>query len=209
MPVGDSHLAFAEAAARDGVELSSEARFDWLNELGHVALEELAEDPPEQANPEALYAAAEALEDIYRSLKGDIDVLYACRANLFLPVDLFHKPTGTVIELDETQHFTTFRLASLDGYPPDASLGFDLDEYRELCRTHAPQTDRFARAQAAKGFGIGGIQRERAYRDALRDLAFPAMGHPPVLRILALDDDGAAAYERSQEPLLALRGAAR
>ena len=48
----------------------------------------------------------------------------------------------------------------------------------------------------AKGFGFGGVQRERAYHDALRDLATPAMGHPPLIRIAALDGDGAAAYAR-------------
>ena len=41
------------------------------------------------------------------------------------------------------------------------------------------------------------MQRERAYHDALRDLATPAMGHPPLLRIAAPDGDGAAAYAAS------------
>ena len=59
----------------------------------------------------------------------------------------------------------------------------------------------------AKGFGFGGVQRERAYHDALRDLATPAMGHPPLIRIAALDGDGAAAYARHRASLLALRGA--
>ena len=50
---------------------------------------------------------------------------------------------------------------------------------------------RLARGLAAKGFGFGGVQRERAYHDALRDLATPAMGHPPLVRIAAVDGDGA------------------
>jgi hypothetical protein len=57
---------------------------------------------------------------------------------------------------------------------------------------------------AAKGFGFGGRQRERAYHDALRDLAVPAMGHPPVVRVAAVDGDGAAAYARHRQALLAL-----
>ena len=209
MPVGDSHLAFAEAAGRDDIVLSRHAMFDWLTELGHLTLEELVDDPPAAADREALMAAAEALEEIYIDLGGDVDVLLNCRANLYLPVDLVHEPTGTVIELDESQHFTSFRLAALDAYPADAKVGFDLDEYRELCRTWAEKTDSFARAQAAKGFGIGGIQRQRAYRDSLLDLAAAAVGQPPVIRIVAVDDDGEAAYQRHQEALQSLLTAAR
>jgi hypothetical protein len=51
------------------------------------------------------------------------------------------------------------------------------------------------------------VQRERAYHDALRDLGFPAMGHPPVLRVAAEDGDGAAAYGRHRERLRALSAA--
>jgi hypothetical protein len=51
------------------------------------------------------------------------------------------------------------------------------------------------------------MQRERAYHDALRDLATPAMGHPPLIRIPAPDGDGAAAYERHRSALLALSDA--
>ena len=70
-----------------------------------------------------------------------------------------------------------------------------------------PRTDVLSRGLPAKGFGFGGVQRERAYHDALRDLATPAMGHPPLIRIAALDGDGAAAYGRHRAALLALRGA--
>lgn len=49
----------------------------------------------------------------------------------------------------------------------------------------------------------GGRQRQRAYYDALRDLATPAMGHPPLISIDATDNDGAAAYQRHRDRLLA------
>ena len=81
---------------------------------------------------------------------------------------------------------------------------FDVGRARALCREWSARTDRLDRGLAAKGFGFGGRQRERAYHDALRDLAVPAMGHPPVLRIAAVDGDGAAAYARHREALLAL-----
>ena len=67
--------------------------------------------------------------------------------------------------------------------------------------TWCSRTDGLARGLPAKGFGFGGVQRERAYHDALLDLAAPAMGHPPVVRIAAVDGDGAAAYHRRRSAL--------
>jgi hypothetical protein len=115
-----------------------------------------------------------------------------------------HEPTGTLIEIDESPHFTSFRLAALELYPSDVTVGFDLDEHKELCRAWCARTDSLEHGLAAKGFGFGGMQRERSYHDALRDLATPAMGHPPLVRIAAVDGDGAAAYQARRASLLAL-----
>ena len=65
-------LAFAQAAAEDGIALGNQS-FDWLCEQGHVGLERVAKarrDP-------ALVGPAAALEQlgaIYARLKGDISV---------------------------------------------------------------------------------------------------------------------------------------
>jgi hypothetical protein len=193
----DVQSAFARAAAADGVELVEGRTFDWLCEQGHVGLERVAKARRDPALVEPVNAAITVLAAIYSRLGGDVSVLHAARENLFLPVDLVHEPTGTLIAVDEPPHFTSFRLAALELYPADARLGFDLEEHRELCRAWAARTDDLDRGLAAKGFGFGGVQRERAYHDALRDLATPAMGHPPLARVAALDGDGAAAYARS------------
>ena len=206
MAPGDVQSAFATAAAQDGIALES-ASFDWLCEQGHVGLERVAKARRDPAIVAPVIAALEQLQAIYARLKGDVSVLHAARENLLLPVELMHAPTGTVVEVDEAAHFTSFRLATLTLYPADAALGFDLDEHEALCREWSAQTDGLDRGLAAKGFGFGGRQRERAYHDALRDLATPAMGHPPVVRIAAVDGDGAAAYARHREALLALSGA--
>jgi hypothetical protein len=204
--VGDVHSAFAQAAAEDGIALGSQS-FDWLCEQGHVGLERVAKERRDPALVEPVTAALERLGAIYAHLKGDLSVLYASRENLLLPVDLVHEPTGTVIEVDESPHFTSFRLTALELYPTDASVGFDVDEHKELCRAWSSRTDGLARGLPAKGFGFGGVGRERAYHDALRDLATPAMGHPPLVRIAALDGDGGAAYRSHRASLLALLGA--
>jgi hypothetical protein len=192
--------AFAEAAAADGIELGPQS-FDWLCEQGHVGLERVAKARRDPAIVEPVKAALRTLAAIYARLGGDAAVLPAARENLFLPVDLYHARSRTLIALDDSSHFTSFRLETLELYPEDPHLGFDIEEHRHLCRELSAQTDRIERGLAAKGFGFGGVPRERAYHDALRDLATPAMGHPPLLRVAALDGDGAAAYARVRERL--------
>jgi len=201
---GDVQSAFAQAAAEDGIVLGSRS-FDWLCEQGHVGLERVAKARRDPALVAPVRAALEQLAAIYARLKGDISVLYASRETLLLPVGLVHEPTGTVVEVDESPHFTSSRLAALELYAADAAVGFDLDEYKELCRAWCASTDVLSRGLAAKGFGFGGVQRERAYHDALLDLGAPALGHPPVVRIPAVDGDGAAAYRRFRESLANLR----
>jgi len=194
---GDVQSAFARAAAEDGIELVEGSSFDWLNEQGHVGLERVAKARRDPAIVEPVKAAIEVLAAIYARLGGDAAVLSAARENLLLPVDFVHEPTRTLIAVDEAAHFTSFRLAALELYPVDTPLRFDLQEYMELCREWSSRTDELDRGLAAKGFGFGGVQRERAYHDALRDLATRAMGHPPLVRVVAVDGDGAAAYRRS------------
>jgi len=205
MAPGEPQAAFAQAAAEDGIVLGS-GSFAWLCEQGHVGLERVAKARRDPALVGPVTAALERLGAIYAQLNGDISVLHASRENLLLPVDLVHEPTGTLIEVDDAPHFTSFRLTALELYPADVAMGFDLDEHKELCRALCEKTDGLSRGLPAKGFGFGGVQRERAYHDALFDLATPAMGHPPLVRIAAVDGDGGAAYRRHRASLLTLLG---
>lgn len=197
----DAHAAFAEAAAQDGIVLAPQA-YDWLCEQGHVGLERVAKARRDPAIVKPVIAALATLTRIYADLRGDVSVLNASRENLFLPLDLVHPPTGTIVEVDDAAHFTSFRLAALHRYDADAALGFDREGYAALCRELGPRTDRLGGGLPAKGFGFGGQPRERAYRDALIDLATPAMGQPPVVRIAAPDGDGATAYGRHRDVLV-------
>jgi hypothetical protein len=206
MPAIDAAPAFAEAAAADGIVLVEQPTFDWFTEAGHLGLEIAAMERRDPSLQEPVTAAVEVLKTIYDRLRGDDVVLRSLRRNLFVTVDLLHEASATLIELDESKHFTSFRLTALDLYPPDTPVGFDLDEYRALCREWSSKSDNVDRAFAAKGFGFGGRQRQRAYRDAILDLGAPAMGLAPVLRVVALDGDGTAAYAREREPLMKLLG---
>jgi hypothetical protein len=201
MADGPCELAFAQAAEKDGIVLA-EPWLDWLCEQGHLGLDRIVEETEDDEMIERAARPVEVLAEIYSNLGGDLAVRYACRGNFYIPGDFVHEPTNTLIEVDEAFHFTSFRLLALDLYPKELDLGFDIDEYRDLCRELAPQYDRYNRAVAAKGFGIGGVQRERAYHDSLRDLGAGVVGRPPVVRIPAVDGDGAAAYARCRESLL-------
>jgi hypothetical protein len=194
-------LAFAREAEKDGIALA-EPWFNWLCEQGHLGLDRIADESEDDEVIERAIRPVEALGEIYAELGGDLAVRYSCRGNVFVPGDFVHEPTGTLIEIDEPFHFTSFRHLALDLYPKDIELGFDLDEYRDLCDRFSGEYDRYQHARAAKGFGIGGTQRSRAYLDSLRDLGAPVVGHPPVVRIPVLDGDGAAAYTRNRESLL-------
>ena len=50
---------------------------------------------------------------------------------------------------------------------------------------------------------------DRETLDALFDLATPAMGHPPLVRIAVLDGDGTAAYRLQRASLAARLSPAR
>ena len=190
MARGDTQRGFTEAAARDGIMLVPQSVY-WLNQRGHLGLPDDDERRP----------AREALERIYLALGGNLEALNAGRTTA-LPGDFIHELTGTLIEVDESQHFTSFRLATLNLYPEDAQLGYDLVTYKQLCRKWQERSDGYYRTKAARGFGVGGRQKQRAYYDALRDLATPAMGRPPLIRIEEAERDSADAYRRHRDDLL-------
>jgi len=120
VPVGDCQRAFAAAAEADGVLLGP-SRLPWINQRGHFGL------PPEAD------AARVPLEAIFSALNGDPGAQAAKRTTP-LTGDFIEASTGSLIEIDESQHFTSFRATSLDLYPSDALLGFDPDHYLALCR---------------------------------------------------------------------------
>lgn len=191
MPVGDCERAFELAAQRDGIVLVR-ARFSWINQRGHLGL------------PDELVDVRDQMSRIFDALRGHEEE-QASKRTTSLPGDFLHEQSGTLIEVDESQHFTSARLATLDLYPETTPLGYDLDAYRELCDQWRSRSDKYRASKDARGFGPGGRVRQRAYHDALRDLAAPAMGHPPVVRVAAPDRDGEAAYMRVRDQLATLR----
>ena len=79
-------------------------------------------------------------------------------------------------------------------------------QHTAICERWKQKSDSYYRTKEARGFGVGGRQRQRAYYDALRDLATPAMGRPPLIRIETIDPYPIAAYSRHREKLIAALG---
>ena len=197
--------AFAEAAARDGIALESRA-FDWLCEQGHVGLERVAKARRDPAIVAPVIAALEVLAAIYARLKGDVSVLHASRENLFLPVDLVHPPTGTVIAVDGREHFTSFRLTALDSIRRTRRSG-STSRSTASCAARCRRRPTGCRAGSPRRASASAACRASAPTTTrCLDLAAPAMGHPPVVRIAAVDGDGEAAYARHRAALLSLAG---
>ena len=103
------------------------------------------------------------------------------------------------------QHLSTHRLKMLDCYEPGIDYGFDLEEYRALCRLHGPRIDRTG--WAAKGtvnFGPRSRSRQRAFYDATKDLVLPAMGNPHVIRVEVIDREPELAWALNRERISAV-----
>lgn len=105
----DNQIEFQSAAAEDGIELAGQS-VKWLCYRGHWALLESAAETRDD------------LERIWQVLKGDPGG-YAARPATQLTGDFIHEPTGTLIEYDETQHFSTARLKTLPSIPPPYRWG--------------------------------------------------------------------------------------
>lgn len=192
--------SFAQAAAKDGIDLEPHT-FEWASEPGHLAVAHLADH---SGIPEVMQRSeigSPALGQMFNRLSGLTPVLQSCRLVMPYPAVLVHMQTATIVELDSALHFSTPRLKTLDLYPGEIPLGFDIEEYKELCREHAATSDKWRYGLASKTFGFHGMQAERAYQDAVRDIAAWVMGYSPVMRVPAIDEDGEAAYARAKDSL--------
>lgn len=190
--------SFALAAAKDGLELEPQT-FTWASEPGHLAVSYLADQSGDPQIMQRSEVGAPALQQMFRRMKGLDPVLASCRLVKPYPAVLVHMATATIVELDGMLHFSSARLLTLDLYPGEVPLGYDMKQYKAMCREYAPKTDKWRYGLASKTFGFHGLQNERAYYDAVRDIASWVMGFPPIVRIPAIDEDGEAAYERAKQ----------
>jgi hypothetical protein len=175
-----------EARAR-GLGLKLGTLQPWLTVRGHL-------DPVVQR--EAPTDILDALDELHHSLGGDRRALARKRTGALKP-DLIVAATGQLIEVDEVEHFTTARLATLAKYPTSLAYGFSIDHYRTLIDTWKTKTNSVFTKRWCPDFDfVGGRRAQRAYYDALKDWLAPAFTGYPVLRLAVPDRHLPTAVDR-------------
>jgi hypothetical protein len=89
-----------------------------------------------------------------------------------------------ILEIDESQHFNTYRTLTLEMYPPTEPLAFPRREWMQAGEGRIPRAGGGWGAPRPPLFPLaGGRHRQRAFRDALADLLPPLYQYAPTLRI--------------------------
>jgi hypothetical protein len=114
-----------------------------------------------------------------------------------------------IVEIDESQHFNKFRLATLELYPGSLRLGFPKASWVAASRAKKRlEAGGFARPCPPLFPATNGRHRQRAFRDSLCDLLPDIHGFGPTIRIADFEVEAwiwlADAPERLR-PLLADR----
>jgi hypothetical protein len=188
--MGATEQGLFELATARGVRLDRQVWVAGLSSRGHLDSSLAA-----SASPRTLRHLAE----IFERLGGDSSRLAAKRA---VPLRLdFHAPElGLFIEVDETQHFTTERAHTFESYDPDIHVEH-VEEYRRLIQTWRHEADRYRASKPAVDFPQhAGRRAQRAYLDAVRDLAAAQLGIR-LLRIPAPECDAGLTFPRLEEAL--------
>lgn len=161
MAVGDLERFVLGELQGAGYRVTASATFDWLTGRGPL-------EPEAAAAPNDV---RERLIDLHADLGGDAQKL-ANKPSRRLPVD-FDMGNRVLMEVDETQHFTSARLRTIDFYE-GLDHDLDLDRYRDLCVRYVSEADAYYRSKQAADFLFpGGRTAHRAYFDAVRDLLAP------------------------------------
>jgi hypothetical protein len=189
-PVGDTAREVERLAQAAGIDLRPGRALGWLTSRGHQ------HEPLREA---LAVEALTALEGVFAQLDGDAAALGAKAARPLRP-DFLLGEREQLVELDESQHFTSARLRTLAFYSAAGLDTFDVDEYRALCNRLRAKSDRdFAHRTAVEFPGLHGRQRQRAYFDAVRDFGAPACGNGPIIRVPAPERDAALAFARFRQ----------
>lgn len=174
-------------ARTGGVGLRVGSSLRWLTVRGHL-------DPIVQR--EAPAEIVDALDELHSTLGGNRRALARKQTGLIHP-DLVVAATGQLVEVDELEHFTAARLATLCGYSSKITFGFSIDDYKELIDTWKSKANAVFTQRWSSDFDfVGGRRAQRAYYDVLKDWLAPTFTGYPVLRVAVPDGDARSAASR-------------
>lgn len=109
-----------------------------------------------------------------------------------------------VLEIDEKQHFSGPRAATLALYDDSVPVAFDVATWLDLSRRRASREPGggFARPCPPLFPGPGGRHKQRAFRDLLADVLPPTRGWWPTIRVS--DDEVKRVLSADDSPTAAL-----
>lgn len=137
------------------------------------------------------------IDKIFNSLNGDLNANQTKRS-VSLDCDAyFGGQFNFIFEFDEFQHFSSARLKTIENYPTDLKVNFDLLAWKKLCQTHKDKADNYRRTKTTTDFNfVGGRTAQRAYLDCFRDLQAEIQGLSPTLRINEFEVVGITKVDR-------------
>lgn len=185
--MGATEGVFGELARRHGLAMLSAQGLPWLSNCGHHNAR-LREACPA--------TTISRLQAIFTALSGNEAALQCKRVGSDPRPDFLLRSHSLIVEVDELQHFTSARLRVFSMYPAAASLGYDPADYCAFIERWRERADKYRIKKRTSDFDFAcGRQHQRAYFDAVRDLAAPAFGLR-VLRIPAPEYDPEIAFQR-------------
>jgi hypothetical protein len=128
----------------------------------------------------------ELVQSIYLDLTGlELpEVMRPIERRTVDAVLLTHDERPRILEVDEKQHFNSYRALTLRRYGDKIPLSFDPDSWIQASeRKTRLEGGGFAKPKPPLFPGEGGRHRQRAFRDALCDILPPDHGFAPTLRI--------------------------
>lgn len=131
------------------------------------------------------------INQIFSDLNGDISKNQSKRSMPLNCDAYFGGQYNFLFEFDEYQHFNTSRQKTFEHYPKELALNFDLDEWKNLCKTHKERADKYRKSKTTTDFNFsGGRTSQRAYLDCFRDLLPEIQELNPTLRINEFEVSG-------------------
>lgn len=124
------------------------------------------------------------IDKIFKTLNGDINANQTKRSVALDCDAYFGGEYNFIFEFDEFQHFSSARLKTIEQYPTNLKLNFDLNTWENFCLTHKDRADNYRKAKTTTDFNFaGGRTAQRAYLDCFRDLLPEVQKLNPTLRI--------------------------
>ncbi|MCC6837040.1 MAG: hypothetical protein IT234_00760 [Bacteroidia bacterium] len=124
------------------------------------------------------------IHNIFNELNGDSNTSTTKRT---VPLDCdayFGGRYNFIFEFDEFQHFSSARLRTLEHYPKELKLGYNLDAWKYLCSSHEGKANKYRYNKSTVDFNFpGGRTAQRAYLDCFRDFLPEVNGLNPTVRI--------------------------